>query len=72
LLALSRNRFRAVDELIAMNIDQPPRLEDLARAIALSSVHFSRVFKKTPGRTPHQYLLEARVENAKRLLVGGR
>ena len=34
----------------------------------LSSFHFARVFKKNTNITPHEYLLNVRIQNAKKLL----
>lgn len=65
---LSRERLDAVYEYIEANIGESITLSDLAGAAALSPIHFARQFKKSTGRSPHQYLLIARVEVAKHLL----
>lgn len=44
-------------------------LDDLAQVAHLSTYYFARCFKATTGVTPHQYLLERRVERAKELLL---
>ena len=41
----------------------------LAGECHLSVAHFARAFKRTTGQTPHRWLLERRVEHAKRILV---
>ncbi|MEO5893533.1 MAG: AraC family transcriptional regulator [Ferruginibacter sp.] len=43
-------------------------LDELAAKAFLSKFHFIRLFKSLYGRTPHQYLVSVRIENAKRLL----
>ena len=43
-------------------------MTDLAAAAGLSPAHFSRVFKRTFGESPHQYLLTRRMERAAALL----
>lgn len=44
-------------------------VEDLAREAHLSPSHFSRLFKRTIGRTPHQFLMQYRVERAAEILA---
>ena len=45
------------------------RIEQAAKGAALSPYHFIRLFKATFGRTPHQVLIEARLDRAKQLLL---
>jgi AraC family transcriptional regulator len=59
---------RRVLELIDAKLDARLTVETLAREAGLSVAHFSRAFKETMGRAPHQYLLAARLERARRLL----
>jgi len=47
-------------------------IHDLAEAVHLSSGHLSRVFRKTTGITLEQYLIQQRVELAKRALLDPR
>ena len=65
---LQRDRVHLVDAFIEANIGEPITLADMANVAALSPIHFARQFKKSTGRSPHQYVLHARVETAKRLL----
>lgn len=46
-------------------------LDELASATGLSPSHFARRFKVTTGMPPHQFLMQLRVERAKRMLRGG-
>lgn len=46
-------------------------LSDVAAAAHLSPFHLSRIFKKATGVTPHQYLLQVRVNSARALLSAG-
>jgi AraC-like DNA-binding protein len=49
--------------------DQPLHSEDLARQSGLSLRQLERTFRKLLGTTPHQYLLQIRIERACRLLA---
>lgn len=53
-----------IDEHFAEQID----IDNIADEACFSKFHFIRLFKKTYGKTPHQYLTYARIENAKQLL----
>ena len=44
-------------------------VDDLASVAGLSPYHFIRTFKQSTGYTPHEYLLDTRIENAKYLLT---
>ncbi|MBC8007305.1 MAG: helix-turn-helix transcriptional regulator [Prolixibacteraceae bacterium] len=46
-------------------------LADIAGAANLSSYHLTRVFKKAMGTSPHQYLVQVRVNSARSLLTAG-
>ena len=43
-------------------------LDQVAREAWLSKFHFIRLFKSYYGITPHQYLIDVRIQHAKRLL----
>ena len=51
------------------NLDTELSLDTLAQKASLSPFYFSRLFKKETGFTPHEYVLTARVNNAKYLLL---
>jgi AraC family transcriptional regulator len=59
---------RALDYIHA-NLADSVRLEDIAGAARMSVFHFSRTFRKATGTGPHRYLLQARVERVKALLM---
>jgi AraC family transcriptional regulator len=46
-------------------------LADIAGAAHLSPYHLTRVFKKATGISPHQYLVQVRVNSARSLLTAG-
>ena len=45
---------------------------DLASMACLSACHLSHQFKQSTGVSPHQYLIQCRVEQSKSLLTEGR
>lgn len=47
---------------------EPIKLKDIAGSVNLSSIYFHNIFTETTGITPHQYLINCRIENAKKLL----
>jgi AraC-like DNA-binding protein len=68
-LGLSARQLSAVTEFIRDNLARPIRLSELADLADLSHSQFGRAFKISTGTTPHLWHLDARIENAKRLLV---
>jgi AraC family transcriptional regulator len=65
---LTRNRARRVIEYVEANLGRAVTIRELAGMADLSPHHFVRMFKRTLGLTPYQYVLERRVERAKELL----
>jgi AraC-like DNA-binding protein len=63
-----RKLAAAVDHL-HRHCEQPLHSEDLARQSGLSLRQLERTFRKLLGTTPHQYLLQIRIERACRLLA---
>lgn len=56
---------------IEENFDSPIKLKDVADSIHLSEIYFHNVFKDFVGISPHQYLVDCRIEHAKKLLWNG-
>jgi AraC-like DNA-binding protein len=56
-----------IDEKFSERID----LDNIADEACFSKFHFARLFREIYGRTPHQYLIEVRIENARLLLQQG-
>jgi len=65
---LSARALALVEDYVQTHLADRIRLEDLARLAGLSPFHFSRAFKATAGKAPHQYLTDARVRQAMLLL----
>jgi AraC family transcriptional regulator len=68
---LSPYHVRQVIEHINNHLDGDLELERLAAIVQLSQYHFSRAFKRSTGMSPHQYVIQQRVERAKQLLRQG-
>ena len=62
-------RIRRSIELMHAQLDQELSLRELAAASYLSPFHFSRLFKKITGVTPHNYLAAMRATRAQLLLA---
>ncbi len=65
---LPQSQLMQILDYIDTHIDQDIKLSDLARLLDMSQFHFSRLFKQSIGMSPYQYLIQQRVERAKRLL----
>ncbi len=65
---LYRRVCRARDYASAL-FAEPVTLNDMAGAACLSPNHFLRTFRQLFGQTPHQFLIERRLREARRLLA---
>ncbi len=65
---LPQRRLLQVLEYMNDHLDQDIKLADLAALLDMSQFHFSHLFKQAIGTSPHQYLLQQRIERAKQLL----
>ncbi|BAU12396.1 transcriptional regulator, AraC family [Leptolyngbya sp. NIES-3755] len=68
---LSLYRLRQVIEYIHAHLDQELGLAELAAIAHLSPHYFARLFKQSTGMSPHQFVIQQRVERAKSLLLAG-
>lgn len=48
--------------------DHPLSLDQISEKACFSRYHFLRLFRQAFNKTPHQYLIERRIEKAKELL----
>jgi AraC family transcriptional regulator len=65
---LPQYQLMQVLDYIHDHLDQDIKLADLAQLLGMSQFHFSYLFKRAIGTSPHQYLLRQRIERAKQLL----
>jgi AraC family transcriptional regulator len=68
---LSERQLRRALDYIEAHVAGDPSLARLAAVVGLSPVYFARQFKLATGLPPYQYLLQRRLERAKRLLAEG-
>jgi AraC family transcriptional regulator len=61
-------RLRRIGELVQARLEGDLSLDEMARSVGLSTAHFARVFRKSTGETPHQFVLRQRLERAKAML----
>ena len=59
---------RTAKEILFARIRSPPTIDELGQACGVSARHFIRAFRQSTGLTPHQWLMQERVLNAKDLL----
>ena len=65
---LGAARLRRIKELICAKIEDELSLDEMAQSVGLSTAHFARMFRKSTGETPHQFVLRQRIERAKTML----
>ena len=65
---LGSARLRRIKELVHAKLEDDLSLDEMAEAVGLSTAHFARMFRKSTGQTPHQFVLRQRLERAKLML----
>jgi len=65
---LGSARLRRIKELIHAKMEDDLGLDEMAESIGLSTAHFARMFRKSTGETPHQFVLRQRIDRAKAML----
>jgi len=63
-----RDRLCRARRFIDESYDLPLNLVEISKQACLSPYHFLRLFRETFDTTPHQYLIQKRIEKAKELL----
>ena len=62
-------RLHIGKEYLLDNMHKSLDLDEISREACLSKYHFLRLFRQVFGQTPHQYLIDKRLEMAKKLLL---
>jgi AraC family transcriptional regulator len=66
--SLAGRRLKIVEELVEARFSEPLSIGDMAQACGLSTGFFLRAFKASTGQTPHRFLMNRRIAEARRLL----
>ena len=67
---LPESALHRLSDYVGDNLHRNLTLSELAGVEHLSTYHFSRMFKKSTGFSPYRYVIQRRVERAKKLLSG--
>jgi AraC family transcriptional regulator len=65
---LSTAKLAVIIDYIKAHLHQDLTLAELSPIVQISPYHFLRLFKQSVGVTPHQYILQCRIDRAKYLL----
>ena len=66
---LSGMQLKKLMAFIEESASANPSLEDMAKVVGLSPFHFARMFKKSSGLSPANFVMRHRLEKVKELLV---
>jgi AraC family transcriptional regulator len=61
-------RLRRIKDLVHAKLEDELSLDEMAESVGLSTAHFARMFRKSTGETPHQFVLRHRLERARAML----
>lgn len=70
--ALSQEVLKRLKDYVMAHLDQPLEVEALADIVGRSPFHFTRVFSRSVGLTPHRYVVHLRLQRAIELVRAGR
>ncbi|MBD2744719.1 AraC family transcriptional regulator [Coleofasciculus sp. FACHB-1120] len=68
---LPQQQLKKAVDYIQDNLAQEISLDAIADYLGISRYYFCRLFKQSTGLSPHQYVIQQRVERAKQLLQRG-
>ena len=65
---IPRYKLRRVIDYIRDNLGADLKIAEIAQQVNMSPSHFTRQFGLATGLSPHQYIMQKRIEAAKKLL----
>jgi AraC family transcriptional regulator len=69
---LGKDVLRRLNDYVVAHLDEPIEVSTLASMAGRSPFHFSRVFTRSVGMTPHRYVVHLRLQRAIELVREGR
>jgi AraC family transcriptional regulator len=69
---LSSKQLNAIFEYTNSNVNKNIRLAEMASVVHISEFHFARLFKQTLGISPYRFVLQRKIEQAKKLIKNER
>lgn len=66
---MPKHKLRRALDYISDKLGEELKVAEIAEAVKVSEAHFTRLFRQAMGLAPHQYIMQRRIEMAKRLLV---
>jgi AraC family transcriptional regulator len=69
---LGKDQLRRLRDYVVAHLDEPIGVEALADLAGRSPFHFTRVFTRSVGVTPHRYVVHLRLQRALELVREGR
>jgi AraC family transcriptional regulator len=69
--ALRKEVLKRLKDYVVAHLDGPIEVAELAKIAGSSPFHFSRVFTRSVGMTPHRYVVRLRLQRATELLHDG-
>ncbi len=68
---LTPDEIGRINVYLTSRLEQTIAVSDLAEVVAQSASHFPRVFRRTVGLSPHQYVVRLRLRRARELIRAG-
>ncbi len=65
---LTQQQMRRLTDFVQAHLSQDLSLEALAQQTGFSPYYFARLFRQTTGASPHQFVMQLRIERAQQLL----
>lgn len=65
---LTQQQMARITDFVQAHLSQNISLDVMAQQVGFSPYHFARLFRRTMGESPHQFVLRQRIERALRLL----